>query len=65
MRTGLPVTVTLSSARRRRLIAAMQLDKKVSAGVVKFVLAQRLGQVVWGQPVPPDALDAALDAVAG
>ena len=30
----------------------MRLDKKVSGGEVKFVLAQRIGKVVWGRRVP-------------
>jgi 3-dehydroquinate synthetase len=30
----------------------MRLDKKVSGGEIKFVLADRIGQVVWGQTVP-------------
>jgi 3-dehydroquinate synthase len=50
-RAGLPTAVTLSPAQRRALFAAMQLDKKVSAGEVKFVLAERIGKVVWGQRV--------------
>ena len=29
---------------RARLLAAMQLDKKVSAGEIKFVLARRIGR---------------------
>ena len=29
----------------------MKLDKKVSAGVVTFVLAEKIGRVVWGQSV--------------
>jgi 3-dehydroquinate synthase len=51
-RAGLPVTVHLSPARRRALFAAMRLDKKVSSGEVKFVLAERIGKVAWGQRVP-------------
>lgn len=46
----------LTAARQNRLLAAMQLDKKVSGGEVKFVLAQKIGQVSHGQRVPQDVL---------
>jgi 3-dehydroquinate synthetase len=39
----------------------MKLDKKVSAGEVKFVLAKRIGKVVWGQNVPESLIRAVLD----
>jgi len=29
----------------------MRLDKKVSGGEIKFVLAKKIGRVVWGQQV--------------
>jgi len=51
-RAGLPVRVKLSTAQRQKLFAAMRLDKKVSGGEIKFVLAKRIGGVVWGQKVP-------------
>ena len=35
-----------------KLFAAMRLDKKVTGGEIKFVLAQRIGKVVWGRRVP-------------
>jgi 3-dehydroquinate synthase len=54
-RAGLPTRVNLNPAQRRRLFAAMRLDKKVSAGRIRFVLAKRIGNVVWGRTVP-DAL---------
>ena len=38
----------------------MKLDKKVSAGEIKFVLAERIGKVVWGQKVPAAVLQEAL-----
>jgi len=53
-RAGLPTEVKLSARQRRNLFNAMRLDKKVSAGDIKFVLAQRIGKVVWGQSVPPE-----------
>ena len=39
-----------------RLLAVMKIDKKVSAGEIKFVLAPRLGQAVYGQSVPEPML---------
>lgn len=42
----------------------MTLDKKVSAGEIKFVLAERIGKVVWGQTVPSAAVLGALDVIA-
>jgi 3-dehydroquinate synthase len=59
-RAGLPVQAKLTPAQQKALFAAMQLDKKVSAGEVKFVLAQRIGKVVWGQRVPEAAILQAL-----
>jgi 3-dehydroquinate synthase len=49
---GLPAQVKLNAGQRTKLFAAMKLDKKVSNGEIKFVLAHRIGQVVWGQKVP-------------
>ncbi len=60
---GLPVTLALNAIRRKKLLAAMLLDKKVSGGEVKFVLAKKIGQAVWGQPVPAVELQQALDAI--
>jgi 3-dehydroquinate synthase len=61
---GLPVSIKLTSAQRTKLLAAMTLDKKVSGGEIKFVLAERIGKVVWGQKVPTPTVHRALDAVA-
>jgi len=44
-RAGLPTCIKLTSKQRRNLIAAMRLDKKVSASQIKFVLAKRIGKV--------------------
>lgn len=52
VRAGLPVAMPLPPARLQQLLAAMRLDKKVSAGEIKFVLAEKIGRVVWGQAVP-------------
>ncbi|MDB6067057.1 MAG: 3-dehydroquinate synthase [Pedosphaera sp.] len=51
-RAGLPTRVKFSPAQIKKLCAAMMLDKKVSAGDVKFVLARKIGQVEYGQKVP-------------
>jgi len=51
---GLPVAFKANPARRKKLFAAMQLDKKVSGGEVKFVLAERLGRVKFGCQVPTE-----------
>ena len=60
---GLPTTIKLSKPQRTRLIQAMQLDKKVSAGEDKFVLAHQIGNVTPGHRVAPDLIHAALDHV--
>ena len=61
---GLPMSIKLNSTQRAKLLAAMTLDKKVSAGEINFVLAERIGKVVWGQRVPTAAVHRALDAIA-
>jgi 3-dehydroquinate synthase len=58
---GLPTTVRLTAAQRSRLSHAMRLDKKVSDGEIKFVLARRLGDALWGQPVSPALIEQALN----
>ena len=60
---GLPVRMQLNSVRRRKLLNAMKLDKKVSGGEIKFVLAQKIGKVVWSQNVPDAAVETVLDEV--
>jgi 3-dehydroquinate synthase len=49
---GLPTEPNLPAAQRRRLFSAMQLDKKVSDGEIKFVLARKIGSVEFGRSVP-------------
>lgn len=51
-RAGLPTRVQLKGPALKRLAQAMQLDKKVSGGDVRFVLAKRIGEAAWGQKVP-------------
>lgn len=60
---GLPVAIRLTANQRAKLFAAMTLDKKVSAGEIKFVLAERIGKVVWGQQVPTASVQRVLDLV--
>ena len=62
-RAGLPVQMKLNPAQRKNLFAAMRLDKKVNGGEVKFVLAERIGKVVWGQRVSATLVNAALDKI--
>ena len=59
-RAGLPCQIHLSTAQREKMFAAMKLDKKVSAGEVKFVLARKIGKVIRGQPVSEDLISQVL-----
>ena len=58
--TGLPTEVKLNVTQTKRLFAAMKLDKKVSGGEIKFVLAESIGRVKIGQSVPDAAVRRAL-----
>jgi 3-dehydroquinate synthase len=62
-RTSLPTSVKLGAKQRQRLFTAMRLDKKVSGGEIKFVLARKIGQVEFGQQVPIAAIEGALDTL--
>ena len=57
---GLPVKIKLNSRQRKKLFAAMKLDKKVSGGEIKFVLAEKIGKVSWGQKVPTELIQVVL-----
>ena len=59
-RTGLPTEVRLHANQRTKLFEAMKLDKKVSDGEIKFVLAKRIGEVAWGQRVPTATIEGLL-----
>jgi 3-dehydroquinate synthase len=59
-RCGLPTQIRLTESRQKRLLAAMRLDKKVSDGQIKFVLARTIGRVEFGQSVPQNVLDKTL-----
>jgi 3-dehydroquinate synthase len=58
---GLPVRASLSRRRRERLMAAMSLDKKVLGGELRFVLAERIGRVRYGERVPAAQLERVLE----
>ncbi len=60
-RAGLPTRVKLNGRQRHKLFNAMRLDKKVSGGEIKFVLAKHIGKVVWGQRVPDDLIGESLN----
>jgi 3-dehydroquinate synthase len=55
-RAGLPAQIKINSSQRKKLLAAMKLDKKVSGGEVKFVLAKKIGTVLWNQRVPENSI---------
>ena len=57
---GLPTTVALSKSETTKLLAAMKLDKKVSGGQIKFVLAKSIGNVNFGIDVPQATIKASL-----
>ena len=46
---------------RRQLLAAMQRDKKVAHGQLRFVLPTRMGHVELVADVPPDLALAAFE----
>ncbi|HEY0551137.1 MAG TPA: 3-dehydroquinate synthase [Verrucomicrobiae bacterium] len=60
-RAGLPTSVQLTKREMKKLFGAMRLDKKVSGGEIKFVLAKKIGEIVWGQNVPEDLIRSTLD----
>ena len=51
-RAGLPTQVKLNAPQRQKFLTAISLDKKVSGGEIKFVLARRIGLVEFGHQVP-------------
>jgi 3-dehydroquinate synthase len=57
---GLPTRVKPGAGDRERWIEAMRHDKKVSGGVIRFVLANKIGQVSFGQDVPLDLIEKVL-----
>lgn len=63
VRIGLPVTLKLAPKKRQALLDAMRLDKKVSGGELKFVLANAIGDVSPGQRVPDSDINAVLNQI--
>ena len=59
-RAGLPTQVKLTAPQRQRVLAAMRLDKKVSGGEIKFVLARRIGAVEFGHKIPSPLIEQTL-----
>ncbi|HEY1663777.1 MAG TPA: 3-dehydroquinate synthase [Verrucomicrobiae bacterium] len=60
-RAGLPCSIRIKSSLRQKLFEAMRLDKKVSGGEIKFVLAKKIGKVVWDQRVPEALISQTLE----
>ena len=60
-RYGLPASVEGVDARAVR--EAMTMDKKTSAGVIRWVLLERIGHATTRRDVPDALVDAALDGV--
>ena len=65
VKAGLPVNVRLKAPQQRLLLEAMRLDKKVSDGEIKFVLATHIGEVKYGRRVPDRLVEAAVAGLAG
>ena len=61
-KAGLPTHIKLNPAQREKLFEAMRHDKKVSEGVIRFVLVNKIGQVSFGQAVPLDLVEKVLAA---
>lgn len=64
-RLGLPVKARIGKRHLRwaDFVRAMSTDKKVSGGVPRFVLAQRIGAVVAGCEAPASTLEKAFESV--
>lgn len=58
---GLPTRV--KKMPQKKVLAALQLDKKNVAGRTRFVLPEAVGKVRWGVEVPQDLIIAALRTV--
>ena len=59
-KANLPTSVRLAKPQLAKVFATMKLDKKVCGGKVKFVLAEKIGQVKFGIDVPKAIINAAL-----
>jgi 3-dehydroquinate synthase len=60
-RAGLPVKYKPAAAQRKKLFTAMLMDKKVSGGEVKFVLADKIGRVKFGCKVSAEMIEQVLN----
>ena len=60
-RAELPTCARLNALQRQKVLSAMKLDKKVSSGEIKFVLARRIGEVEFGHQVPTALLAGAIN----
>jgi 3-dehydroquinate synthase len=58
---GLPTQTKISASQKKRLFEAMRLDKKTRDGVIRFVLARKIGKVEFGQKVPTVTIETILD----
>lgn len=61
----LPTKINLNWFQRQRLFRAMQLDKKVSNGEIRFVLAEKIGKVAFGQTISVKSIEKMLSNIAG
>jgi 3-dehydroquinate synthase len=59
-RAELPTRLNLNKPQRQKLLAAMKLDKKVSGGEIKFVLAKRIGTAEFGCNVSASQIENAI-----
>lgn len=57
----LPTRLHLTGVERKRLLRAMQLDKKVSNGEIGFVLAEKIGKVTFGKKISANSIEKMLD----
>jgi 3-dehydroquinate synthase len=64
-RAGLPVRVSLNTSQTKKLFAAMNLDKKVVGGEIKFALARKIGRVEFGHKVPSPMIEKAIQVQEG
>ena len=62
---AIPPDTSGESSQRAAFMAAMSLDKKVTDGRIRFILARQIGEVAVTDAVPDAALQATLDAGAG
>ncbi|HTH48093.1 MAG TPA: 3-dehydroquinate synthase [Candidatus Limnocylindria bacterium] len=63
VRAGLPTTLKLPPKKRAALFDAMRVDKKVSGGELKFVLAKSIGETVWAQRASDADINAVLNTL--